>query len=36
MTMKKKYILVVNPISGDVDKSEILNKTMAFATEYEC
>lgn len=33
--MKKKYILVVNPISGDVDKSEILNKTMALAIEYE-
>ena len=33
--MKKKYFLVVNPISGDVDKSEILNKTMAFATEYD-
>lgn len=33
--MKKKYILVVNPISGDVDKSEILNKTMAFATEFD-
>lgn len=33
--MKKKYVLVVNPISGDVDKSEILNKTMAFAIEYE-
>lgn len=33
--MKKKYILVVNPISGDVDKSEILNKTMAFAIEYD-
>lgn len=33
--MKKKYFLVVNPISGDVDKSEILNKTMAFAIEYD-
>lgn len=33
--MKNKYILVVNPISGDVDKSEILNKTMAFAIEYD-
>jgi diacylglycerol kinase (ATP) len=28
-----KYILVVNPISGDVDKSEIIEKTRAFATE---
>jgi diacylglycerol kinase (ATP) len=34
MTMKKKYILVVNPISGDVDKTEILNKTLAFAEEF--
>ncbi|WP_395061295.1 diacylglycerol/lipid kinase family protein [Flavobacterium sp.] len=34
MTVKKKYILVVNPISGDVDKSEILNKTLVFAEEY--
>lgn len=33
--MKKRYFLVVNPISGDVDKSEILNKTMAFAIEYD-
>ena len=32
--MKKKYILVINPISGDVDKSEILNKTMSFAAEF--
>ncbi|WP_395042919.1 diacylglycerol/lipid kinase family protein [Flavobacterium sp.] len=32
--MKKKYILVVNPISGDVDKTEILIKTLAFADEY--
>lgn len=35
MTMKKKYILVVNPISGDVDKTEILNKTLAFAEEFD-
>jgi diacylglycerol kinase (ATP) len=34
MAIKKKYILVVNPISGDVDKSEILLKTMAFADEF--
>lgn len=34
MVTRKKYILVVNPISGDVDKSEILNKTLAFAQEY--
>lgn len=35
MAVKKKYILVVNPISGDVDKSEIMIKTLAFAEEYE-
>lgn len=34
MAVKKKYILVVNPISGDVDKSEILIKTLAFADEF--
>ncbi|MBY0485849.1 MAG: diacylglycerol kinase [Flavobacteriaceae bacterium] len=34
MTAKKKYILVVNPISGDVDKTKILSKTLAFAEEY--
>lgn len=28
-----KYILVVNPISGDVDKSEIIAKITAFANE---
>jgi YegS/Rv2252/BmrU family lipid kinase len=33
--MKKKYILVVNPISGDIDKSEIIDKTLAFATAFE-
>jgi len=33
--MKKKYILVVNPISGDIDKSEIIDKTLAFATASE-
>ncbi len=31
--MEKKYILVVNPISGDLDKSEIVDKTLAFAAE---
>lgn len=31
--MKKKYILVINPISGDVDKTEIVEKTIAFADE---
>lgn len=33
--MKKKFILVVNPISGGVDKSDILNKTMAFAAQSD-
>lgn len=33
MTAKKKYILVINPISGDVDKTEIVEKTLAFANE---
>lgn len=31
MTAKKKYVLIVNPISGDMDKNEILSKTKAFA-----
>jgi diacylglycerol kinase (ATP) len=31
MTTKKKYILVVNPISGDTDKTEISAQTIAFA-----
>lgn len=31
MTTKKKYILVINPISGDIDKSDILEKTKQFA-----
>ncbi|MFC4738984.1 diacylglycerol/lipid kinase family protein [Flavobacterium ponti] len=31
MTAKKKYILVINPISGDLDKSEISEQTIAFA-----
>lgn len=34
MATKKKYILVVNPISGDVDKSEILLKVLGFAETY--
>ena len=33
MTFIKKYILVVNPISGDVDKSEIIDKTVAYALQ---
>ena len=35
MVTKKKYFLIVNPISGDMDKSEILLKTLAFAEEYK-
>jgi diacylglycerol kinase (ATP) len=34
MAKNKKYILVLNPISGDIDKSEILLKVLAFAQEY--
>lgn len=30
---QNKYILVVNPISGDVDKTEIIEKVMFFAIE---
>lgn len=33
MTVKKKYILVINPISGDVDKTEIVDKTITIASE---
>lgn len=33
MTVKKKYILVINPISGDVDKTEIVDKTIAIAND---
>lgn len=33
--MAKKYILVLNPISGDIDKTEILQKTLAFADEFD-
>jgi diacylglycerol kinase (ATP) len=32
MSSQKKYILVVNPISGDVDKAEIIEIATAFAT----
>ncbi|WP_445453947.1 diacylglycerol/lipid kinase family protein [Flavobacterium sp. 25HG05S-40] len=35
MTKHKKYILVLNPISGDIDKTEILAKTLAFAEEHQ-
>lgn len=35
MTVKKKYILVINPISGDVDKTEIVDKTIAIAIANE-
>lgn len=35
MTLKKKYVLIVNPISGDMDKNEILTKTLTFAQEYD-
>lgn len=35
MAVKKKYILVVNPISGDVDKSEILVKALAFGEQFK-
>lgn len=35
MTVNKKYILVINPISGDVDKTEILVKTLAFAEKFK-
>ncbi|CAM3682343.1 diacylglycerol kinase family protein [Flavobacterium gelidilacus] len=33
MTAKKIYILVINPISGDLDKTEISEKTIAFAND---
>ncbi len=35
MAVQKKYILVLNPISGDVDKGEILVKTLAFAENFQ-
>ena len=31
MSLQKKYILVVNPISGDVDKAEIIETATTFA-----
>lgn len=34
MAAKKKYVLIVNPISGDIDKNEILIKTLAFAEDF--
>jgi YegS/Rv2252/BmrU family lipid kinase len=34
MEPKKKCILVINPISGDLDKTEILVKTLAFADDF--
>lgn len=33
MTSKKKYILVINPISGDIDKAEISQQVIAFAND---
>lgn len=36
MTPQKKYLFIVNPISGDVDKSEMIETTMDFATENKC
>jgi len=35
MAAVKKFILVINPISGDMDKTEILVKTLAFAKDFE-
>lgn len=35
MTARKNYVLVVNPISGDVDKAEIIEKTIAYATQFD-
>lgn len=35
MAAIKKFILVINPISGDMDKTEILVKTLAFAKDFE-
>lgn len=34
MARSKKYLLVINPISGGIDKSEILSKTLTFAKEH--
>lgn len=33
MTAKKKYILIINPISGDLDKTDISEKTITFARD---
>lgn len=35
MATQKKFILVINPISGDLDKTEIVNKTKAFAERLD-
>jgi len=35
MSAQKKYILVINPISGDVDKTEIISQTEAFAKDLK-
>jgi len=35
MIAQKKYILVVNPISGDVDKSEIVTAVQKFALDLQ-
>ena len=32
MTPQKKYLFIVNPISGDVDKSEIIEEVLNFAS----
>ncbi len=34
--MKKNILLVVNPISGDVDKSELIDATTFFAAKENC
>lgn len=34
MATRKKCVLVVNPISGDVDKAEIVQKTIDFAEQF--
>ena len=34
--MKKNILLVVNPISGDVDKSDIVLLTKAFGEKINC
>ena len=33
MAPQKKYLFIVNPISGDVDKTEMIEQTLAFASE---